>query len=259
MMNTGRIGFLAVAVACLAGTVACHRAPRELTDAQLTKLLHEEHAAATDPQAPLDAGAVECLRAWSGNSDLMRNLPPAAASDAAKKTCRDRLDGWVADSTRNPDKFRIDDLTTAATVRQAMALLGQRQAMAAIPRAGDRPPAALMRRSPMAPMPPMAPPDQQNYGPADLSAATTAVDELDGMCQQAKDAAASGKAVPIARYANFCDRRIEELRRRISTLSAQANVNPREVQMLTENAQRMVAIGRRLTNEPATGAPPASH
>jgi hypothetical protein len=244
----GRIGMAALAATCVAGMVACHRT-REFADAQLTRLLRTQTASADDPRAPLDGSAVDCLRAWSGDADLAKNLPPMALEDAAKKTCRPKIDGWLADATRNPDKIAFDDLIVPATVRQATALLNQHRATVNLPGAMNRPPAALM--PPQAMPAPAADPN----APADLNAATAAVDDLDSLCREANKAAASGQAVPIARYANFCEKRVEQLRRRIATLQTSDNVNPKEVQMLTQNAQRMVAVGRRLSSPPPTTSP----
>ncbi|HET7923523.1 MAG TPA: hypothetical protein VFL30_01430, partial [Rhodanobacteraceae bacterium] len=129
-MNTiARLG--AVAVTALAGTLAaCHHA-KTPTDAELTNLLRSPAAQPNDPAARIDPGAVDCLRAWSGDAELAKPLSPAAASDAAKKACRQRLDGWIADATRNPDKLAFEDVSKPPAVKRAMALLAEHNPIAA--------------------------------------------------------------------------------------------------------------------------------
>jgi hypothetical protein len=92
-------------------------------------------------------------------------------------------------------------------------------------------------------------------GPVDVSEATAGVKELDGLCKQAKDAAASGSTAPIGRYANMCERRIAQLRDRIGQLSANGGT-PREAEMLNDNVQRMLAFGRRVAAAKEPAAPP---
>jgi hypothetical protein len=252
-VNTiARIGVIGVAALAVGTLAACHHA-KTATDAQLTKLLRSERAQPNDPRAPIDPGAVGCLRAWSGDADLAKPLPPAAVSDATKAACRKKLDDWIADATRNPDKFAFDDVSAPATVRQAIALLEQHRATAALPMPGDRPPAAMMGQNPVAPPPVVLP-----KGPVDVSAATAGVSELDGLCKQAKDAAAAGSTAPIVRYAPMCDRRIAQLRDRISELSANGGTS-REAEMLNDNVRRMLVFGRQLaaTNAPTATTKPA--
>lgn len=242
-MNMYRTAAAAIAAASLAGLVACHGA-RTPSDAQLTQLLHSERATPNDPKAPLDASAVNCLRAWSGDVELSAALPPSANGDAVKTSCKQRLDGWVADATRNPDKIRFEDVSAPASVRRAMALLAEHQPIAAmaphLPSATDQPPPSMMSSN--------APAAPANTGPVDMSAAIAAVDELDGLCQKAKEAAASGDTTqPISRYASYCDKRIEQMRTRISML--QQRGDPQQAKMMTDNAQRTLAVGRQIASQ----------
>lgn len=248
-MNMDRIALAALAAACVAGMAACSGS-HTLSDVQLTRLLHVERVAAGDPSAPLDAPAVDCLRAWSGDVELSGALPPAASTDDAKKACKQRIDGWIADATRNPDKVRFEDASSPPSVRRAVALLAERrQAIAPrMPSAADRPPQALVSNSP-------AGTPAEPAGPADLTAAVTAVNELDGLCQKAKQANASGNTTqPIARYASYCDKRIEQLRTRISML--QQNGDARQAQMLTQNVQRTLEVGRQIESRQNGGGKP---
>ncbi|HEY6895470.1 MAG TPA: hypothetical protein VI258_14950, partial [Rhodanobacteraceae bacterium] len=215
-MNTiARLG--AVAVTALAGTLAaCHHA-KTPTDAELTNLLRVQNAQPNDPAARIDPSAVDCLRAWSGDADLAKPLPPAGASDAAKKACRQRIDGWLADATRNPDKLAFEDVSAPPAVRQAIALQQQHRAAAGVlPAHGDQPPAAMMGQAPRAMAPGPAP--TLPKGPVDVSAPAAELSELDGLCKQAKDAAAASSTAPIARYAPMCERRIAQLRERVNQL-----------------------------------------
>ena len=236
-MNMDRIALAALAAACVAGMAACSGS-HTLSDVQLTQLLHVERVAASDPNAPLDTPAVDCLRAWSGDIELSGALPPAATTEDTKKACRQRIDGWIADATRNPDKVPFEDAASPPSVRRAVALLAERRQTIAprLPSATDRPPQALVSNTPAEPA---------NTGPVDLTAAVNAVNELDGLCQKAKQANASGNtSQPVARYASYCDKRIEQLRTRISML--QQNGNEQQAQTITQNVQRTLEVARQI-------------
>jgi len=236
-MKMDRMGSVVLAAACIAGLAGCDRA-REVSDVQLTQLLRSERASAQDPRAPLDPAAVDCLRAWSGDAELAKTLQPASSGDAAKQSCKPKIDAWIADANRNPDKFRFEDVSAPPTVRRAVDLLGEHRSVAAhLPSAADKPPAALM--------PPRAAPTPVPAGPVDLSAATAAVDELDGLCQKAKQAAASGTtSQPIARYASYCENRISQMRTRITMVAQHGDA--KQAQVVTDNAQRVLEVGRQL-------------
>jgi hypothetical protein len=245
-----RLGAIA---ALAAGTLAaCHHA-KAPTDAELTNLLRSPAAQPNDPAARIDPGAVDCLRAWSGDADLAKPLPPVAASDAAKKACRQRLDTWIADATRNPDKLAFDDVSAPPAVRQAIALLQQHRATGALPAKTDQPPAMMMRQTPGAPGAPAVAPVLPK-GPVDVSSAMAALTELDSLCKQAKDAAAAGTSAPIGRYAPMCDRRIAQMRERANQLQANGGTT-REAEMLNDNVHRMLVFGRQLSTANAPAAP----
>jgi hypothetical protein len=238
-MNMDRIAVVALATACIGAMTACNRT-HALSDIQLTQLLHTERSSATDPSAPLDPQAVDCLRAWSGDIELSGALSPAATSEAGKTACRQRIDGWIADATRNPDKVKFEEASSPASVRRAIKLLADHRLAVAprMPSAMDRPPAALGNTLP-APV---------SSGPVDLTAAATAVDELDGLCQKAKKAAASGDTTqPIGRYASFCEKRIEQLRTRISII--QQNGNAKQAQMLSDNVRRTLEMAHQIDSQ----------
>ena len=246
-MNTvARAGVLAVA-ALTAGTLAaCHRGAAP-TDAQLTTLLRSPSAQAADPRAPIDPVAVDCLRAWSGDADLTKTLSAVAAGDNVKKACRVRVETWIADAARNPGKLAFEDISAPPVVRQAVALMQQHRANGVLPAKTDQPPAMMMRQTPAAP-PPTLP-----KGPVDVTSAVAGLNELDGLCKQAKDAAAAGSNAPIARYAPMCDRRVALMRERVGQLQTNGGTS-REAEMINDNVHRMLMFGRQLAATPA-GAP----
>ena len=245
-MNTiARIGVLTV-TALAAGTLAaCHHATAP-TDAQLTRLLRIQSAQPTDPRAPIDPAAVDCLRAWSGDADLSKPLS-ASWNDAVKTNCRKRIDGWIADAARNPDRLAFEDVSAPPSVRQAIALMQQHRGVMAVPASTDQPPPMMMRQNPAAPAPTLP------KGPVDVSGATAGLNELDGLCKQAKDAAAQGANTPIARYATMCDRRIAQLRERVNQLATNGGTS-REAEMVSDNVHRMVMFGRQLATATAPAA-----
>jgi len=239
-MNRDRIAAVALVAASLGAMTACNRT-HTLSDIQLTQLLHTERSSATDPNAPLDPQAVDCLRAWSGDIELSGALSPAATSEAGKTACRQRVDGWIADATRNPDKVKFEEASAPASVRRAVKLLADHRLAVAprttLPSATDKPPAALVN-----PQPPTS------TGPVDFTAAVAAVNELDSLCQKAKKAAASGDTTqPISRYASFCDKRIEQLRTRMSMI--QQNGNAKQAQMLSDNVQRTLEMAHQIDSQ----------
>jgi hypothetical protein len=249
-VNTiARTGALAVAALAAAALAACHHA-KAPTDAQLTSLLRTQSSLPTDPRAPIDPAAVECLRAWSGDADLAKPLS-GMWNDAVKQNCKKRIDGWIADATRNPDELSFADLSAPPTVRQAAALMQQHRGVAALPSTTDQPPAMMMRQNPAAPAPTLP------KGPVDVTAATAGLGELDGLCKQAKDAAATGGTTPIARYATMCERRIAQLRERVNQLATNGGTS-REAEMVNDNVHRMVMFGRQLASASAAPANPPS-
>lgn len=247
VLNRDRIALIALAAACIAGMTACNRTHTP-SDAQLTQLLRVERATATDTQAPLDPAAVNCLRAWSGDVELTATLPAVTTGEAAKKMCRQRLDNWIADATRNPDKMKFEEVSAPPSVRRAVALLTEHRAATAgqtpMPSPRDQPPPGLVN------------PNAAPSAPVDMTATVAAVGELDGYCQKAKQAAANGETTqPIARYASFCDKRIEQLRTRIAMI--QQNNNSQQAQMLSNNVQRTLEMARQMASQQAPATAPA--
>jgi len=114
-----------VVAACALATSAC--STRVPTDAELVTLLQRAGTPAGDANAPLDATAVQCLRSWSGDASLTKDLAPAVLADVSKARCRGTIDGWIADSKRNPGKLEFAQVSTPDVARRAMALLAAHQ------------------------------------------------------------------------------------------------------------------------------------
>ncbi|HKE47137.1 MAG TPA: hypothetical protein VKB52_03665 [Rhodanobacteraceae bacterium] len=226
-MKMHRIGVVALAAAL----GACGGS-KALSDVQLTSLLRMERAPANDPKAPLDSLAIDCLRAWSGDVELNSSLPPSVTGDANKKFCRQRIDGWLADATRNPDKVTFEQASTTASIRRAQALMLEHRgnAVPRMPMAGDQPPKELV-----------APPDTK--GPVDMTQALKGLAELESLCGKAKEAAASGSTTEaLMRFSTFCDKRNQQLRQRIAGIQQRGDA--RQAQMMDDNIARSLEVAR---------------
>lgn len=202
---------LILAAACVLGLSAC--STREPSDAQLTQLLRRDGAGATDPNAPLDTAAVGCLRVWSGDAELAKDLPTGARGDDAKGKCRLRLDGWLAEATRNPGKFTFKDVSTPPTVRRAVALLAA-HAPAPATQPGE-PPAALTNAFKSAPEPVRGGSTEQ-FGAAGFD-----LKRAEELCQQAQQVAATqGSGSSLRRFANYCGKTLRQLRTSMQTFTS---------------------------------------
>lgn len=251
-MNMHRIGLAALAAASVAALAACHGSLP--SDRQLTLLLHSERAPANDANAPLDVAAVDCVRAWSGDLELTATLSPALVSDVAKTKCKQRIDGWIADATRNPDNVTFERVTRPAAARRAMALLAEHRGnVAQTPaNAGDRPPAAPMPQMARTPVPSVE-------GPPDLAGAAMRLNELDQLCQQAKEMTTGAAAPPaVVRYAGYCAKRVEQLRTRLAEVKLETVEAPQRV-FVTAVDQALLAGHRAMEAGPKAPAVPPSN
>jgi hypothetical protein len=220
------------------GLSACSHS-RETTDAQLTTLLRSERTNADNPDARLDPAAIDCLRVFSGEADLMGNVSVNVSSDAGRKSCRGKLDAWLADAKRNPDKLTFEDISTPASVRRAIALYMARAAA----NAGAPPPAVMTGpATPRTPAPPSA--------PVDLGPPGTKLCAVDGICDQAQQSAAAQPAnMNLRRYADYCTRRLAVLRTTLEKAVKDHDMD--QVDKIIENAQRLGEIGQKAV---ATGS-----
>lgn len=233
---------LFVAIACAIGASACS-GTREPNDAQLAALLRSERADPADANAPLDALAVECLRAWSDDEQLMKNLPARTAGEDGRKNCRSKLDGWIADAKRNPDKFTFADLSAPKTVKKAIQLLAARSVAALGSSASV--PKALTRGAPTSTYhaPEAAPPG--------LGAAGAKLQEAEGLCQQVAEKATTDANPQLARYAKFCSATLGGVRTKMEQLAR--NGNSEAVETLGTQAEGMSRTARKLLMEGSAG------
>ncbi|GAA0711019.1 hypothetical protein [Dokdonella soli] len=225
------------AVLCAIGVAACMHL-REPSDAQLATLLLGERANPADANAPLDTNAIDCLRAWSGDKELAKGLPVRIAGEDGMKSCRGKLDTWVADATRNPDKFRFDDVSAPKTVRRAMALQEARRLSAAANPAAREVPAALAR--PAAPPAALATPDPT----VDLGVAGSRLQEAETLCQQTQQAAAKKDAnAGLKSFAEFCAGNLSKLRATMEQ-SAHSGQGSERLDAIAASADNIANVAR---------------
>ncbi|HEU4664865.1 MAG TPA: hypothetical protein VFS55_12630 [Dokdonella sp.] len=194
-----------LAAACTLGLAACSHT-RMPTDDELTQLLRGERAAPTDAKAPLDRAAVDCLRAWSGDAQLMQGLGAALVDDAGRKDCRARVDGFLADATRNPSGLAFADVSAEPAVRRAVELARL-----------HAPPPPNVVTKPILPsaMPgSMAPAARAPAQPSvDLGSVGADLQDAEEQCHKVQEAAAAADAKPIMkRFARFCGSSLSRIR-----------------------------------------------
>ncbi|HEY6941133.1 hypothetical protein [Dokdonella sp.] len=198
-------------LACTLGVAACSHT-RMPTDDELTHLLRSERAAPTDAKAALDRAAVDCLRAWSGNAELMQGLGPSLTDDAGRKDCRARVDGFLQDATRNPSSLAFADVSAEPAVRRAVELA----------RLHAPPPPNVVTR----PIPPSAMPGSTPAPPAapaqpgvDLGGVGADLQDAEEQCRKVQEAAMAADAKPIMkRFAQYCGSNLSRLRATMETM-----------------------------------------
>ena len=225
--------FNLIVMACSLGLTAC--TGREPSNVELTTLLHDQGASATDANAPLDASAVMCLRSWSGDSELTKNLPAAANMDASKGKCRSRLDGWIADADRNPSKLDFAQVSTPAATRRAMTLL--------VARGGADASVDAAQATVAPPAPASPPPVAVDAGPApDIE---TVLAQAGEVCQKAKELMASGtQDGRLQRYADFCGNNLSQTRAKVDQVKLSGD--SAQLEQLARSMDKMVSTGRAL-------------
>ncbi|WP_306581135.1 hypothetical protein [Dokdonella sp.] len=232
------------------------------TDAQLVTLLHAGGLArASDTSRPLDAIAVQCLSTHSGDAALVRDLPPAALTDAAKSQCRRRVELWLADSARNPDGFKFADVSAAPVAARAMQLylanggapLAQAAAQPVAPSAESAPPAApAVAPAVAASAPAAAPvPEPAPEPEAPMPDTITAMAEADNTCRDVQAAVAQGPFNPrLARFAEGCANMLQRDRERIERLQREGREADvaNEVQKLVRSYRQAQVMLKRAGN-----------
>ncbi len=244
---------LFVAIACAVGATACS-GKREPTDAQLGTLLRAERAAVAGTTPPVDALAVECLRAWSDDKELLKNLPMRSAGESGRKSCRARLDGWIADAQRNPDKLTFEEVSAPAAVRRAMSLLDD---VATAPKAtAERAPPekapADWQPAPIAGTPETAPDGMQAPDPeVDLGAHGATLAKAESACQQVIELTRTPNVNPrVGIFANYCSGTLGRLRRSMENYARKGDSDSiekaaTEAQAMLDSAHRALALPRK--------------
>lgn len=234
-----------LATACALGIAACShlRAP---DDAQLTTLLVAQNANPTDANAPLDSRVIECLRAWSGDADLLKGLAVRYAGEDGKKSCRTTLDGRVADAQRNPDKFTFEEISAPKVVRRAIEMQEARRVAALADPSQRAIPAALTQ-----PRPAPAPTTFAAADPSvDLGLAETRLEEAQTLCLQARQAATEPNASSgLKRFAGYCITPLRKLRTTLES-SAKHGRSPEQLQSMANSADNIANVARGLLAEP---------
>ncbi|MGN6520572.1 MAG: hypothetical protein ACTHK2_14205 [Dokdonella sp.] len=201
--------FSLLAIACALGVAACAQS-RMPTDEQITQLLRSERAAPTDPKAPLDRAALDCLRAWSGNAELKQGLALSLVDDAGRKDCRVRVDGFLADATRNASKLAFADVSSEAAVRRAVELA--REHAPPPPKTVTRPIAG----APAAAPPMVAPPAQASV---DLGSYGMDLQDAEEQCRKVQEAAGKADAsASVKRFAQYCGGSLAKMRSTLETM-----------------------------------------
>ncbi len=202
------VSLLAIAIACSAGVAACSPHSNELTDAQISTLLRNEHKAAVDTSGSIDPAAVDCLRSWSGDSELLKGLAVRYAGEDGKKACREKLDDWFANPMRNPSKIAFATVSDPKVVRRAMALMASYSAVEMANAKSHQIPAALAK--PIVARPPTVLAADPTV---DLGAPGQKLKEAEDLCMQVQQVAATPDAnATLKKYAGFCTSNLRMLR-----------------------------------------------
>lgn len=220
---------------CVLGVAACSK--HEPTDAQLMTLLQADHGVAASVKK-LDAGAVTCLRAWSGDAELTSGLATGQVSEDGKKTCRVRIDQWIADSERNPEHFAFDDIAVPSVVRRVFAM--QKAEQVAMLKGNEQVPPGLMAPAP-APVVKMRAPNPN----VDLGAAGAKLEEAETLCTQVQQAAVG--AAPgsgVVRFGAYCAGALGKLRGAMEGVASGGEMS--KLDMMEQNAENLSNTARKV-------------
>ena len=228
------------AVLSALGAVACSHL-REPDDAQLANLLLGERANPLDANARLDVRVIECMRAWSGNADLLKGLAVRYAGEDGKRSCRTSLDARLADQARNPDRFTFDEISAPKTVRRALSLQESRKLAALTDTAQRQPPTSLTR--PRVAGPKLLPPDPK----LDLGVAGTRLKEAEDLCLKAQQAASGND--DLQRFADYCTGALRRLRSNMQT-TARNGLGAEQLDPYARSADNLANTARELLAAP---------
>jgi hypothetical protein len=223
------------AAICTVGLGACSQL-REPTDQQLVSLLRVDASAATGGSTLLNGEAIDCLRALSGDKELVKGLSIRVAAEDGVKGCRTRLEGMVADTTRNPAKLRLTDFSAPQTVRRVMALQVSHMNTQAETQPAPAPTAVLASAS-TPPAPPAAPPAND----VDLGAAGVKLKEAEDLCGQAKEAAAKPDAATnLKNFGLSCAANLDMIR---AYMQRVARGKSGRLDNLTSSVENIIKVG----------------
>ncbi|MBX3688682.1 hypothetical protein [Dokdonella sp.] len=232
-----------ILAASLAGLSACTHT-RSPTNEQLHTLLQEVRPRSSTV-APISVPTVQCLRAWSGDAELVLGVPASLAAESeGRNTCRKHLEGWLADSARNPAKFSFDDLVAPAVVRRVMAMVEGHDPAAARAAAqaaqAPMPPRAVLNNSPRT--------TAQVTGPmTDIGTTHALLKDADEICKTAKAKATTANApVALQRFANYCEGYVTRAQ---GTLANAASLSPQQIEMVARGAKGIINGGQRALQE----------
>lgn len=224
--------------ACVLILAGCSGKADGLTDAELAKLLHTDG----QPDYRVDADAVLCLRAWSGEAALQDGLPADYHGDR-KDECRRIVQGWLDDPARNPQQLMFTDLAKPKPARRAIALLAALPPLANAQAAAVPPPPAMP-----APAAPVVADTFKPTGETVEQRFNSAAEEVDYLCQQARQTIErSGLADgELTRRVNECVKTAGELRAQMSAETANhsgwgQSALTKSAQLAVRNAQLLAA------------------
>jgi hypothetical protein len=225
------------AAICTVGLGACSQL-REPTDQQLISLLRANTSAAAGGNTLLNGEAIDCLRALSGDKELIRGLSIRIAAETGVKGCRALLEGMVADAARNPAKLRLTDFSAPKTVRRAMALQVSNMNTRAEARPAPAPANAPVPAPTNAPVNTLAP--QTND--VDLGASGAMLKDTEDLCGQVKEAAAQPDATDqLKTFASTCAANLGMLRARMQR--AAKNGDDESLKTLTSTVGNILKAG----------------
>ena len=232
-----------MAALCGLGLAACSQL-RVPDDTQLAHLLQGERAKPTDAEAMLDQRAIECLRAWSDDAELLKGLAMRYAGEDGKLSCRTTLDSRITDAERNPDKFSFEDITAPKVVRRALELQEARR-LASQQTRPERPAPAIVHRSPQ-PERSLARPNPD----VDLGLAGVRLQEAEALCLQTQQAAAEPDArSDLKRFAKYCIGSLRKLRGTLEA-SAQRGRTQEQLEKLADSADNVANVARSVLSAP---------
>lgn len=233
--NTMRKSLITAAIASI-GLAACS-GTRVPTDAELATLLRQSGAdqGGADASRSLDPSAVQCLAAYSGDAELAHEVSPAALSDIAKSQCRRRLDLWIADAQRNPEKFKFDEIDTPAVAKRAMKMYLDNGGAPLAP-SGDEP------EKPSVPATPASAPIADGPAP-DMDKTLLLADDI---CRDAKAAVARGPFnARLQRYSDSCESDVATTRAKVDQYRQQnrqgdIDAEARRLARMNESGQKLL-------------------